>query len=209
MRGRLILPVVAAVAIGALWAAGQNAQLPQMQKTAPLTESGQVNVGGRATNYLIRRLPVSSFPELPAGVQDALNQRGCMIPQTYQAHGPENVVHGSFERAGSSDWAVVCLAQGRVFLLVFFGEQTSQNEAVVVVSTPEIDRLQAHDATGVLGFNWGIDRAAPEQIHEAQNGMKHRPARVDHDAVVDSTIDHKTAYHFYANGAWSRLEMPD
>jgi len=32
---------------------------------------------------------------------------------------------------------------------------------------------------------------------------------VDHDAVADSTIDYKTTYHFYANGAWSRLEMPD
>jgi hypothetical protein len=186
------------------------AAFPQQPATPKsLTESGQVMVAGRQTPFLIRHLPVSSFPELPASVQGALNQRGCTIPQTYEAHGPENVVHGSLERAGSSDWAVLCSAQGTVSLLVFFGEQAAETEPVVLASATETQRLQEHDATGVLGFNWGIDRATSEQIHEAQNGMEHRPARVDHDAVADSTIDHKTTYHFYANGAWSRLEMPD
>src|SRR4051794_182130 len=85
-----------------------------------LNESGQVTVAGQTVPYLIRRLPISSFPDLPAHVADQLNQRQCLIPQSYEAHHPENVVRASLERAGSSDWAVLCSANGTVSLLVFF-----------------------------------------------------------------------------------------
>ena len=184
------------------------AQQPQ-PTTPPLNEQGKVVIAGRSTPYLIRHLPVNSFPELPLRIQDALDRRGCTIPQTYEAHGPENVVHGSLERAGSSDWAVLCSAQGTVSLLVFFGERTEGTQPAVLASTTETERLQAHGATGALGFDWGIDRATPQQIEEAQSGMAHRPARVDHDAVAEAIVDHPTTYHFYAKGAWSRLQMPD
>ena len=86
----------------------------------PLNVSGQVTVDGRPIPYLIRHLPVNAFPQLPAAVQDALTRRGCLIPQTYEAHQPENVVHASLERHGSSDWAVLCSVDGTVSLLVFF-----------------------------------------------------------------------------------------
>ncbi|MGO9339999.1 MAG: hypothetical protein ACLPY1_21070 [Terracidiphilus sp.] len=178
---------------------------------AQLTESGQVSVAGRSTPYLIRHLPVSSFPDLPASIVDLLNRRGCTIPQTYEAHRPENVVHASLEQAGSSDWAVLCSAQGTVSLLVFFDGTSGQAEAkpMVLASSPETLRLQAHDPSGVLGFNWGIDPATPQQVHEAQSGLKHRPARVDHDALADSTVEHRTIYHFYAKSNWFVLETSD
>src|SRR5579863_5598457 len=63
-----------------LCAAPLSAQAP-----APLNESGQILVAGRSTPYLIRHLPVSSFPDLPEGIQAQLNRRGCLIPQTYEA----------------------------------------------------------------------------------------------------------------------------
>ena len=177
------------------------------QKLAQLSESGQIVVAGRATPYLIRHLPVSSFPELPAAVQELLNRRGCLIPQTYEAHGPENVVHASLERAGSSDWAALCSAEGTVSLLVFFSSAPAQ--LVVLASAPETERLQAHDRSGVLGFNWGIDPASPEQIREAQAGLLHRPALADHDALADSLLDHRTVYHFFSKNAWIVLEMTE
>ena len=197
------------------------ALIPAQQQPNPaqLTESGQIIIAGHSTPYLIRHLPVSSFPELPANIADQLNRRGCLIPQTYEAHHPENVVHASLERAGSSDWAVLCSAEGTVSLLVFFGSKTSQGplqslssaqgQPLVLASAPETERLQAHDPTGVLGFNWGIDPASPEQIHEAQYGMERRPQRLDHDALADSVVDRRTVYHFYAKSAWILVEMPD
>ena len=201
-----VIPLLAALALGVVPLTAQNASLPQPAHPLELNESGQVVVAGHSTPYLIRRLPVSSFPGLPAAVQATLNQRGCLIPQTYEAHHPENVVHASLERPGSSDWAVLCSVQGTVSLLIFFSGNSGQ--PVQLASAPETQRLQAHPASAILGFNWGIDPASPQQIREAQIGLAPRPARLDHDALADSVIDQKTIYHFYAKNAWILLEMP-
>jgi hypothetical protein len=174
---------------------------------AQLTESGQIVVAGHPTRYLIRHLPVSSFPELPHAVQDLLDRRGCLIPQTYEARGPENVVHASLERPGSSDWAVLCSARGTVSLLVFFASSPAQ--LMALSAAPETERLQAHDASGVLGFNWGIDPASPARIHEAQAGLEPRPPLPDHDALADSAVDRRTIYRFYAKSSWTLLAMPE
>jgi hypothetical protein len=192
--------------IGMLLCSCALAQQPQ-PLPAQLTESGQVVIAGRSTPYRIRHLPISSFPQLPARVVELLNRRGCLIPQTYEAHHPENVVTASLERPGSSDWAVLCSAQGTVSLLIFFSSATG--EPVVLATIKEIERLQPHDPTGVLGFNWGIDPASPTRIHEAQSAMEHHPPRLDHDALADSTVDHRTVYHFYTKSAWTLVEMPE
>jgi hypothetical protein len=180
---------------------------PQPPPLPRLTESGQILFEGHSTPYVIRHLPVSSFPFLPAEVQDQLNRRGCLIPQTYEAHQPENVVRASLQRADSSDWAVLCSAQGTVSLLVFFGDTPAQ--PMLLASAPETERLQAHDPSGVLGFNWGIDPASPNQVHDAQSAMSPRPPRLDHDALADSLIDRRTVYHFYLKAAWIVLQMQD
>ncbi len=181
------------------------------QKTEPalpqLNESGQILVAGRSTPYLIRHLPVSSFPAIPEELAAQLRSRGCLIPQTYEAHHPENVVHASLERAGSSDWAVLCSEGGTVSLLVYFS--SAPDKLLVLAASPETERLQAHDPSGVLGFNWGIDPASPEQVHQAQFGVEPRPAYLDHDSLADSLVDHTTVYHFYLKNAWTVLQMPE
>jgi hypothetical protein len=172
-----------------------------------LNTSGQVMFDGHSTPYLIRHLPVNSFPQLPPAAQDALARRGCLIPQTYEAHQPENVVHASLERPGSSDWAVLCSVNGTVSLLVFFS--SNYGEPMVLASAPETERLQSHGSSNVLGFNWAIDPASPEDVHEAQLGMKHPPPRLGHDALADSVIDQRTVYHFYSNNAWTLIDTRD
>lgn len=171
-----------------------------------LTESGQIEVDGHLTQYLIHQLPVSSFPQLPAEVQNLLNQRGCLIPQSYEAHGPENVIRASLEHAGSSDWAVLCSEHGTVSLLVFFGDSGLPR---TLASAPETERLQPHGASGAFGFGWSIDAASPEQVREAQAGMQHPPPRLDHDALADSAIDQATVYHYYSGSAWMVLKTQD
>ena len=180
---------------------------PLEPPSAPLNESGQILLDGRSTLYRIRHLPVSSFPGLPEELIALLAQRGCLIPQTYEAHRPENVIHASLERAGSSDWALLCSERGTVSLLVFFSSAPAN--LLVLAAAPETERLQPHDTTGVLGFNWGIDPASPEQIREAQAGLVFHPARLDHDALADSVVEGRTVYHFYSKNAWTILEMPD
>lgn len=185
----------------------QTALSVEGSSPAQLIESGEILVGGHPAHYLIRHLPVSSFPSLPPAIQEKLDLRGCLIPQTYEAHQPENVVHTSLQRQGSSDWAVLCSAQGTVSLLVFFGGGSSQ--PFTLASAPETERLQSHDPSGVLGFNWGIDPASPEQVREGQAGMEHRPPLLDHDALADTLVDHHTIYHFYLKSTWVVLQTQD
>jgi hypothetical protein len=101
---------------------------------------------------------------------------------------------------------VLCSVDGRVSLLVFFA---SGGDPMVVASARETDCLQTHGATNVLGFNWGIDPASPEMIHDAQFGMRHPPPRLDHDALADSVIDRRTIYRAYAKGAWTVIDTRD
>lgn len=176
------------------------------QDAPDLNESGQVMVSGRSVPYLIRRLPVNAFPDLPDGVVEQLQKRQCLIPQSYEAHHPENVVHASLERAGSSDWALLCSADGKVSLMVFFAG--GQSRPAILLTVPEGQRLQRHDSSGVMGFNWAIDRASPDAVHDAQSGLDRKPPRVDHDALEDILIDQKTVYRFFSKGAWKLLDMP-
>ncbi len=187
----------------------------RQQPSSELTERGQIVLSGHSSPYIIHHLPVSSFPALPVAVQTQLELRGCLIPQTYEAHRPENVVHASLQERGSSDWAVLCSVRGMVSLLVFFTGSParpvspSAGQPFVLASAPETERLQAHDPSGVLGFNWGIDPATPQRVADAQAGMDPHPPRLDHDALGDSVIDRNTIYHFYAKSAWTLVELPD
>ncbi|WP_420238176.1 hypothetical protein ACOBR2_00780 [Telmatobacter bradus] len=182
------------------------ASVAQLCAQDPFLRTGQVLYEGHATAYVIRHLPVNAFPELPAAVRSELEHRGCQIPQTYEAHQPENVVSASLRQPDSVDWAVLCSVNGTVSLLVFFGDSPVPT---VLANAPETDRLQPHDPGSTLGFNWGIDPATPEQVHEAQTGLQPRPTRLDHDALADSVLERRTRYHFFVNGHWTLLELPD
>lgn len=177
------------------------------QFNAEFVTAGQIPAGTRQAPYKIRHLPVSSYPELPASIAEQLTQRGCLIPQTFLAHRPENVIHGSFQRPGSSDWAALCTVQGTASLLVFFGD--APDRPVTLASSPELQRLQVHFGTDVLGFNWGIDPAGPDRIRQAQLGLSPRPPKPDHDALADSMIDRNTIYHYFKNSAWTLLDTAD
>lgn len=170
-------------------------------------ESGKTNIDGRMVSYLIRRLPVDSFPELPDAIAAVLVQRGCLIPQTYEARRPENVIHASFERPGSSDWAVLCSEHGIVDLLVFFAR--SPGKPMTVATVPEMGRLQRHDLSGVYGFDWGIDPASPERVREAQASLEHHRPLLDHDALAETVLNQKTIYHFYSHNAWTVVDVPE
>ena len=207
MQAKLMLFTAAMFALQFASSGAQSA--PSSPKNPPpaLVVSGQIVISGRATAYVIRHLPVSSFPALPQLVQDELNKRGCTIPQTYEAHRPENVVRANLEGRGVADWAVLCASHGTVALLVFF--DGSAQAPAVLASAPETERLQLHDVGGILGFNWGIDPATPQQVAMAQTGLSPHPPMLDHDALADSIIEHKTVYHFYAKSAWTLVKLPD
>jgi hypothetical protein len=171
-----------------------------------IAERGTLTVNGKSTPYLIRRLPITTFPDLPSPIAAELTRRSCMIPQSYQAHRPENVIHGSFESPTSSDWAVLCSTGSRVTLLVFFSSTAAS--PIILDEADEKSLLQPHDLTGILGFNWGIDAATPAAVHQAQAALDHRPTPPTHDSVALSWLEHRTTYRLYEKGHWTELEMP-
>jgi hypothetical protein len=203
----LILVSAASLALAPAGALAQESSPRQPESPQPFNESGKTSVEGREASYLIRRLPASSFPELPDAIAETLDQRGCMIPQTYQAHRPENVVHASLQHPGSSDWAVLCSIHGNVELLVFFAG--SPGKPMMVGSAPELQRVQRHDRSGVLGFDWGIDAATPQKVREAQAGMEHHPPLIEHDALQDTILNQKTVYRFFTHGDWTVVDTTD
>jgi hypothetical protein len=177
------------------------ASLPAQLDTAPgeVIEQGSLpGTGDRPILYRIRLLPPSSYPQLPAFVRQTLQQRGCMIPQTYQAHGPENVIRGDFERAGSPGWALLCSSQNVSTLLVFLD---AASPPVELATHPDTAMCEAHDLTGVLGFAWLLDPAHPFEIlaHPAN-----RP--YDHDGITDVFLGRYAAIHYYREGKWLKLE---
>lgn len=178
------------------------------QPGAGLVAHGFLTVGGRQVAYEVDHLPPASYPQLPQPVTDELSRRGCLIPQTYAAHRPENVIHGSFEQEGSSDWAVLCSAGGEAKLLVFFGSDLAH--PVTLASAEETQRLQPYPGGTEWGFNWGIDPVTPKAVYDLQTGMWPRPKRLDHDAVADSVVDfdQKTTYHYFSEGRWTVIKMP-
>ena len=142
------------------------------QSAPVLDRSGQITVDGKAVPYLIRHLPVSSFPR-----SSESNQRCARVSQLSDSANlrgapPENVFHASLERAGSNDWAALCSEGETVSLMVFFASAPAK--PFVLASAPETEHLQLDTATGVYGFNWAIDPASPQRVHEAARAFDRR-----------------------------------
>src|ERR1700744_4227940 len=94
-------------------------------------------------SFAFRMLPPATFTELPAPVLHDLEKRHCMIPQTYEARNPENVIHGAFREPGSNDWAVLCSQDGTSTLLVYWnGASAKPAELAAQVDS---DTADPHD----------------------------------------------------------------
>jgi hypothetical protein len=161
-------------------------------------ETGQLQIAGQSRSYRLRRLPLSAFPELPPSVRSVLSQRGCLVPQTWQARRPENVIHGAFFRAGNQDWAVLCSQEGESSLLVF---RDGIGVPAELASYKDVDRLMPTNANGKLGYAWGIDPASQDRLRQFAPGQ-----HFDHEGIEDSVIDHSSVLHFFREGRWSLIE---
>ena len=168
-------------------------------------EQGRIDSpSGRVIPYRIRLLPPASFPQLPPSVRQSLEDKECMIPQTYQAHTPENVVHGQFQRQGSSDWALLCSRNGSTTLLIFLAGAAQPTEFVTHKDT---DMSEVYDLTGVRGFAWGLDTAHPLEINAHPENRHSGP--YDHDGVIDTFLGHGGVIHYNKAGKWLSLEGTD
>jgi len=202
---------VAGILASLLTAPAQIAAQAPASGNTPLNaeriESGVVHApGGDRVSYSIRLLPVSSFPDLPEPVKAQLTRRGCMIPQSFEAKQPENVIHGAFRAAGTQDWAVLCSAAGFTTLYVFFA---GHFEAPVNLRMqPDSAWLGAEPGSAVFGSSWGI---AVRSVSELRSTPRLRAAlnNPDHDAIDDARLERSLTIHYYQAGTWVSLNPDD
>jgi hypothetical protein len=147
-------------------------------------------------HYRIRLLPVSSFPQLPPGVALQLLKKGCLIPQTYEAHEPENVIHGSFEKKGSNDWAALCSVNRITTLYVFF--QSALDHPISLRHQPDNEWLGVEWSLD-YGSAWGIARRPPHLIQPK--------GTADHDGIDDAFVEKSTTVHYFENGHWTTRDV--
>lgn len=156
-------------------------------------------LNGTEVAYRIRLLPVASFPSLPAAFAKQLQQKGCMIPQTYEARQPENVIHGSFEKRGSEDWAALCSIDGTTTLYVFL--ESRPREPIALRHQTDTAWLGS-EAAGNYGSAWGISVRTPSRI----SSSKLRGALPDHAGIEDAFLEHGSTIHYFNGGEWIMLE---
>ncbi len=151
-------------------------------------------------HYRIRLLPLSSFPQLPSAVAQDLDAKGCMVPQTYEAHEPENVIRGSFEKPGSRDWAVLCSVKGMTTLYVFLGSNLTSPIALrQQPDTAWLGHDWANNPSFDYGFAWGISTMPADVMP--------RKDRLDHDGVEDAFVEQSAVVHYYADGHWASYDI--
>jgi hypothetical protein len=194
--------VAAGVLAGVLMAASQSA--PQAASPPPSAAAERVESGtvespeGIPIHYRIRLLPVSSFPALPEDVGAWLNRRGCMIPQTYEARQPENVIHGAFHGRGASDWAALCSVDGTTTLYVFPDGQ--RDDPTALRSQPDAAWLGADPGETVRGSAWGIAVRSAGQLRSLPEFRRLLP--VDHDGIDDARLERALTIHYEQAGQW-------
>jgi len=152
-------------------------------------------------SYAFRMLPPSSFTELPTPVRRDLEKRRCLVPQTYEAHTPENVIHGAFRETGSADWAVLCSQDGTTTLLIYWAGSASK--PAEIAAQFDTDTADPHNQTNLLGYARGIDPASPGSIKEVIANKPFGP--FDHDGIKDAHIEKSSVIHYFKNGTWMTL----
>jgi hypothetical protein len=196
---------VAAALLSGLFATGGQAAFPGAAQGAAATEQieqGQLqSQGGDVIAYRIRLLPVASFPDLPATIAAELRRRRCMIPQTFEAQAPENVIQGGFRTSGTSDWAVLCSVAGTTTLYVFLA---GQFEAPVALrSQPDTAWLGADPGSNLFGSAWGIGVRSAANLRASR--QLHGAAVFDHDGIEDARLEHSFTVRYCQDGRWLAL----
>jgi len=190
--------LVAAAVVMPLRARAQEPD--QAARSAEQVETGRVRLpSGADVVYRIRLLPLASFPALPRVVAAQLDERKCMVPQTYEARAPENVVHASLERKGSDDWAVLCSVNGSTTLYVFFHSQLAV--PIALRHQRDTEWLGA-EMLGAYGSAWGIARRGPSQMRATKGSA----ISVDHDGIDDAFVDKSSTTRYFEDGKWIILD---
>ena len=153
------------------------------------------------------RLPLDSFPEVPAAVRAAMRVFNCQVPQAWPDPRPHNVISGNFAGPGQIDWAVLCSARDTTSIVVVWGgpakcQSTLAREADAHYGQIIGDKLIGYSrAIGTANIEYIIDHA------KAYNGPL--PPAQDHDGINDAYVEKASVVYFCHNGEWVQLQGAD
>jgi hypothetical protein len=199
------------------------------QQTVPRADStDHSDSRARAVASLVRFAP-SAFPEIPRGVRQALERRGCVIPQNFasthdttaETRNAEladraNVVHGQFFERGKTEWAVICSAHGTTSIM-FIPDDTTRRSTI----SPKMAQLSASpDSTWVernYDGGWVVDPAIfltkASTINRTRDGAKldsAERARPIHDGLQVADMLDGSGYTIYWTGRrWIQVSSYD
>jgi hypothetical protein len=150
-----------------------------------------------------RRLAPSSFTALPPKVLSAIEDRRCLVPQSFAEATPHNVVRGSFAHRGQTDWAVLCSrAHASTILVVWGGPGACPDEMEV----REDRAFLTKDASGSIRFARRLGLASREfilKMHELYGGEA--PPPLDHQGIEDGFLGRGSTIRYCDSGKWLEL----
>ncbi|MGE5322126.1 MAG: hypothetical protein ACM3SW_04660 [Actinomycetota bacterium] len=154
----------------------------------------------RAEEAIVRLKP-DAFPNLPKHVRTALAQRGCTIPQPYDAGAERNnVLRGHFISSGTTDWAVLCSHQKRSSILIFRAGHSAQ--VASIGDEPDSQYLQVVDGGRKIGYSRLLTVATARQI------LKHF-AHANRDGILDSFTGKASLLWYLSGGKWMKVPAGD
>jgi hypothetical protein len=158
-------------------------------------------------------LPPSAFPELPKTIEKRLVTLGCGIPQVPGEAKPQNVIQGSFARAGQTDWAVLCSRAGKSSVLILWGKPTACPSEL---ATRDDSNYLQGDADGHLVYSRQISSANGRKILKyaeafSHDGTSKAPTlpRLDHAGIEDIFVGKASEIYYCSQGKWQTLQGAD
>lgn len=162
----------------------------------------------RADEATVRRSP-GEFPDLPSEVRTALEQRGCTIPQPFDARGEKrSVISGRFTSAGQTDWAVLCSHERRSAILVFHRGR-SDHQVDEIAEEPDSQYLQVVSGGREIGYSRQLAVVKPRSIRQRVTRGAHGLPSIDHDGIENIFLGKGSVIWFLSNGKWMRISGDD
>ena len=147
----------------------------------------------------IVRLGPGDFPDLPADVRTVLEQRGCTVPQPYNAGVQKrNVVSGQFTAVGQTEWAVLCSHEKRSAILVFRGAHPDQVDRLA--EEADAQYLQVVHGEREIGYSRQLTVASPKLVRRRFSKGTLRTA--DHDGIENIFLGKASVVWYRSGGKW-------
>lgn len=172
-----------------------------------LCSASMYGQSSRSPNRRDIYLSPSAFRDLPRGIVADLKQRGCLIPQSGDTSGPNNVVRGEFARSGKMDWAVLCSVRGVSSILVYW---KGEKRAPVSLALRADRNYLETDFQGRQIFVRAIhpvDRRFILEHYRAYGGPK-LPA-IGHQGIDDAFLEKASIVWYFERGRWLKLTGAD